>query len=226
MTLNYNFSGIRLQDGMLTPVDWAFEVDLVALGKKNSNPEDIELLEEKATVAYQKIYFWLDTNLPNILAVNVNDRTDIYIANLLANVMLYSPATPSDDILVQLLHAKISSLVEQDLLVGQMRLKGSDTALQYTYDCGDEGYLLPSATSEYFPEIEVRDSVPWWFRDDGFCVEFIKPPENPDDEDPYSYVVDPMDEFYRIIQELSDQGTAIKEPAKILQVEKWKPKKI
>jgi len=225
MTLEYEFTGIRIQDSWLTPVDWKLTVDLVATGKKGKTREEVEY---NAGVTYQKVYFWLDTNLPNIVVVDVCNEDDLYIANLSTNIMMYCPDSPTDDLLIQLLHAKISSLALPNLIVGEIHLKGSDTSLQYTFDCPDTGYVLPTSTTEYYTEGTTRDKEPWWLRDDGFCFEFVRPEDNEQtDEELFSDIVDPMDEFHRIISEVSDMHIGlVREPARIVQVEKWKPKKV
>jgi len=225
MTLEYEFTGIRIQDSWLTPVDWKLTVDLVATGKKGKTREEVEY---NAGVTYQKVYFWLDTNLPNIVVVDVCNEDDLYIANLSTNIMMYCPDSPTDDLLIQLLHAKISSLALPNLIVGEIHLKGSDTSLQYTFDCPDTGYVLPISTAEYYTEGTTRDKDPWWMRDDGFCFEFVRPEDNEQtDEELFSDIVDPMDEFHRIISEVSDMHIGlVREPARIVQVEKWKPKTV
>lgn len=229
MTLAYDFTGIRLQEGCLTPVDWTLTVDLVATGKKGKTREEIE---DDAGFTYQKIYFWLDTNLPNILIVDVGTEDDLYIANLSSNIMMYCPGNPGDDTIVQLLHSKISALAGTGLVVGEMKIKGSDTSLEYTFDCSDGDYELPATTAEYYTEGTTRDEIPWWTRDDGFCFEFVRPPEvegtpKVSDEELFKDISDPMDDFRKVMTELTDIHIGIaKEPARIVQVERWKPKKV
>ena len=225
MTLEYEFTGIRIQESSLIPVDWKLTVDLVATGKKGKVKED---LEYAAGVTYQKIYFWLDTNLPSVVMVDVSNENDLYLANLSTNLMLYCPDSPSDDLLIQLLHAKVSALAQPNLIVGEIHLKGSDTSLQYTFDCSDDMYILPT-TTEYYTEGTTRDKEPWWTRDDGFCFEFSRPPDNKQtDDELFGDITDPMDEFRRIMTEVSDNMHigVVREPARIVQVEKWKPKKV
>jgi hypothetical protein len=219
MTMSYSFAGMRLQDCYITPVDWNLTVNLIATGKKGKTKEEIE---SRAGALYQKLYFWLETNLQGILAVDVTKEEDLYLANLSANIAMYCPGNPGDDMLVQLLHAKLSSLTDEELLIGEIHLKGSDTSLEYTFDCESDEYSLP-ATTEYCGEHIVRDTKPWWFRDDGFCFEFIK---THDADDSFSTMTDPMDEFRKIITELANTHIAVNEPAKIIQLEKWKPKTV
>lgn len=224
MTLEYNFSGIRIQSSLLTPVDWKLSVDLVATGTKEQTRDDIEY---QSGITYQKIYFWLDTNLPDIVIVNVCNEDDLYLANLISNVMMYCPGNPGDDMLIQLLHSKLSVLAGSNILVSEIRLTGTDTSLQYTFDCTDGGYDLPSVTSDYYKGYIVRDESPWWSRDDGFCCEFVRDKNSETNEvEVFKDIVDPMDDFHRVMTSLSGSIASSKEPARIVQVEKWKPKKV
>jgi hypothetical protein len=225
MSLEYNFTGIRILSGCLIPVDWHVSVDLVALDRKNKLKDDAEL---NASITYQKLFFWMDTNLPGIVAVDVTDEDDLYLANLSSNIMMYCPAEPYDDVIARLLHSKLSALSEENLIVGEIRIKGSDMSVQYSYDVDITGYDLPSSTADYYTEGAARDSKPWWARNDGFSFEFIKPLDTGmSDEDLFKDIVDPLDEFTKAMSEVSDNNiNAYKEPARIVQVEKWKPKKV
>jgi hypothetical protein len=225
MTLEFAFVGIRVQGGVLTPVEWHLTADLVATEKKGRTKADVEY---KASIAYQRLYFWLETNLPNILVVDVSNEDDLYLANLSANIAMYCPDNPGDDILIQLLHAKLSSLADNELVVGEMHLKGSDTSLKYTFDCPDADYTLPAATADYYPEAITRDEIPWWMRNDGFCFEFVKPEDSElTTEEFFKDIFDPMDEFERIMTDaIETRIGVVKEPASIVKVEKWQPKKV
>lgn len=224
MALKYDFTGIRLQDSSLTPVQWTLKINLIAPDFKNKKKENIEL---QAALAYNRIYFWLDTNLPNVLMVDATNENDLYIANLSSNIPLYCPGDTGDDHLVQLLHSKISAIAGNFIIVGEIELKGSDTSSAYIFDSSDSGYEFPALTKDYIIG-EIKHEIPWWNRNDGFCFEFIKMPisEN-QDEKSFIDIVDPMLEFERITKEESESYLGIiKEPAKIVQLEKWIPKKI
>lgn len=224
MTLEYDFSGIRLQESALTPVDWKLSVDLVALEKKNKKVEDQEY---QAGLTYQKIYFWLETNMPNIIVVDVGNKDDFFIANLSSNLVMHCPGNPGDDLLIQLIHSKISALSIPDLTVGEMRLKGSDTSLQYTFGGNEEESSLPLKTDEYYTAGKPRHATPWWNRKDGFCFEFAVHPDPEVNEKFSQDIVDPLDEFQKILQNSPEpQFGTIKEPAKIIQLEKWKPRRL
>ena len=227
MSMEYAFTGIRVLDSALIPVDWKISIDLVAIGKKQKL--SIEELEFNATIAYQKLFFWLETNLPNIIAVDVTNEDDLYIANLSANIMMYCPVSPYDDVIVQLIHSKLSALATSDLLVGEIRIKASDMTVQYSFDIDSTGYDLPTTTEEYYIDGNAKDVLPWWMRNDGFSFEFTRPAETDlTDEEIFKDLVDPMTEFYKFIEEASTESTigSVREPAPIVQVEKWKPKKV
>jgi hypothetical protein len=225
MTLSYEFTGIRVQDGYLMPVDWEISVNLIVSAKSTKSKEDIE---NRASIMYQKLNFWLDTNLPSVVMVDVSSEDDLYIANLSSNIMLYCPGTPTDDLVIRLIHSKLSVLSGKDIEIGEIRLKASDTSIQYTFDCIEGDYELPASTVEYYTEGTCRDKDPWWTRNDGFCFEFVKPAETEStDEEIFAGIVDPMADFERILSEMTDtQIGMVREPARIVQVEKWKPRKV
>lgn len=227
MTLEYKFTGIRIQDSSLTPVNWQLAINIVALEKKGQTKEEIEF---NASLSFQKIYYWLETNLPDVVMVDVNSEDDLYLANLTANIMMYCPGNPGDDMIVKLLHSKISALAGDELIIGDIQLKGSDTSVQYTYDCPTGDYLLPITTKEYCTSAIARDEFPWWQRNDGFCFEFLRfedVDKEISNEELFKDIVDPMNEFSRMVSEMSDTSiNLIKEPARIVQIEKWKPKTI
>ncbi len=161
--------------------------------------------------------------------MDATDEDDLYLASLSANITLYCPGDTSDDNIIQLLHAKLSVLAAASMVVGEMKLKGSDTSATYTFDCLNGEYDLPTSSTEYI-DGEVRDNDPWWNRNDGFCFEFIKPEhvegETVSDEI-FDDIVDPMVEFERLMQEATESFTGIvREPARIVQIEKWKPKTV
>jgi hypothetical protein len=225
MTFSVQFTGLRIQDGFLTPVDWLLSVNLIVRPGKNKSKQEVE---RKAGLIYQRLNFWLDANLQSVVVVDVNSEDDLYIANLSSNITMYCPASPSDDLLIQMLHSKMTALTGPELEIGEIKLNASDTAIEYTFDVAETGYSLPE-TTEYYPDGKCRDTLPWWSRNDGFCFEFVNPEkEGACLKDFYADVVDPMDEFERVLAEMTetDIGIGSREPARIVQVEKWKPKKV
>jgi hypothetical protein len=224
MTLMYNFAGTRIFNSTLIPVNWELKIKLVALGKKNMPPEK---QEELANTAYKRIYFWLDTNLPNIIMVNSENDDDMLIANIASNMMMYIPGEPSDDLIIQLLHAKLNSIANDNMYIGEIELKGSDTTAAFSFECSDKEYDLPHTISEYVNGTSYFE-IPWWFRNDGHCYEFIKnSDENFTFEELYGKITDPMEEFDKAVSNIDLYLEPIeKEPAKIIKIEKWVPRKV
>jgi len=225
MTMSFEFTGVRIQEAYLTPVDWDLSVDLIISSKKSKSKENIEY---RASVIFQKLYFWLDANLQDIVLVDVESEDDLYIANLSSNITMYCPGNPSDDLIIRLIHSKLSALAGNEMGIGEIRLKASDTSLQYTYDCLIGDYELPHSTVDYYTDGKCRDITPWWKRNDGFCFEFVRPNDTEESDDEiFKDIVDPMIEFERTVSEMENTRIGmVKEPARIVQVEKWKPRKV
>lgn len=220
MTLKHSFSGIRLQETILTPVDWNIEVQMASIERPGRSHEEFE---RSVAIAYQKIYYWLDINLSRCIMVDVTNPTDLYISHMVGNVAMHYPGSPGDDMLVELLHAKLSKLAGKDIFIGQVSASGSDLSVKYSFDVQDSHYNLPAKTNEYLEDIEAKEEIPWWFRDDGFCFDFLKSPNAELDNEMFNSIVDPMEEFYAMLDQLSEEN---KEPATIVRLDKWKPKKV
>jgi len=223
MTLEYEWSGIRIVDDVLVPVDWKLNIDFVATSNKKSKAE----VENISRSAYQRMYFWLDINLPNIIIVDTTNEVGMNIANAADNIMMYCPSDCSDEVLIQCIHSKLSVLADKDLIIGEITLKSTDTPIKYTFNYIDE-YDLPKLVSEYIEGITMHD-IPWWLRKDGFCFEFGKPEDFNEisKEEFFKDIVDPLAEFEKMMNENLEENTQQeKAPAEIIQVEKWKPKKV
>lgn len=222
--MSFEFSGIRLQDGYSTPVDWELLVNLTLTKRKDKSKEETEA---RASIIYQKLYFWLDTNLQYVLTVNVENEDDLYLANLSSNITMHCPGNPSDDLIIRLIHSKLSTLAGGDINIDEIKLKASDTSLQYSFDSVDGEYELP-LTTEYYTAGSCRDTDPWWIRNDGFSFEFARPEDSTlTDDEVFSGIVDPLIEFDKIVSAMAEtQLGSVREPARIVQVEKWKPRKV
>lgn len=226
MALDYSFTGIRLLNGGLYPVDWHIAVNLIAELKNSKVKEEAE---QAANVAYQRLYYWLDVNLQDIIMVDVSSEDDLYLASLASNIAMYCPGLPNDDLIIQLLHSKFTTIVGTNLVIGEIHLKGSDTTLSYTFDAAEGEYELPLLTSDYYSAGITRDETPWWARNDGFCFELARNAEEDDKKgniEYFSNFIDPLIEFDRAAASSSSHISISKEPAKIVQIEKWKPRTI
>lgn len=221
MTMQHEFAGICLESGALFPNRWKISVDMVAYIKAGTSDAEIAEASRLATLAYQKIQFWLNTSLDNIMLIDVTNQDDCLLAMHVENPGMFIPnATLTDDRLAQLLHAKMAALSEGHLVIGKISITSDQSALGYTFDPVDTGYTLPTTVSDYLTDTPTLHTTPWWHRNDGFCMEI------PVGEDGKILVEveDPLIHFDALVsEETADKPSA---PARILHVEKWSPKKL
>lgn len=226
MTINYEFPGIRVLDNGLQPTTWQLDMDVVAM---EIGPDaTAEKMQANGTMAFQKIFFWLDALMPGIVMVDPKNKGGMNIATTIDNAMLYCPGEPTDDILIQLFHSKLSAITEGVLFIGEMRLTSDDTSAKYTFSTTKKQYDLPKKVKNYCV-LDAMDTKPWWTRDDGLCFEKLKPDSMSEEEIKLAYasIEDPLDVFeeaYNVGMDVvftpEEEDTA---PAEILEVAKWQP---
>jgi len=227
MTMKFNFGGVRFYENMLNPVEWELSVNVVGVDVEGDTKNAIR---ELGSLAYQKIYFWLDSNLTNVVVCDVNEEMGFNVCNVVDNMMMYCPGEPTDDLIIQLLHAKLTSLAGKNLFIGEMTLSSTDTSASYTF-CGPDKYqgqVLPKKTADYV-SYEALHKIPWWARDDGYCFEFLR--LDPDDTTPleimFKDIEDPMKRFEKSLIDGYDEVYQTEtKPAEIIQVERWHPKTV
>jgi len=222
MKMEFAFSGIRIADKELIPVQWQLSATLVPIQKKKPTKES---LPHDAEITYQRLYFWLETNLPNVIVVDADDNVGIAIATSVTNVMMVCPGAPYDEMIAELLHHKFTSLVDGHMAIGDITLKSSDTTAAFTFDCPDGAYELPGTVSEYLPYRSLH-TLPWWARNDGYSFEFVMPDSIKDKtiEEFFGEVSDPMEQFDASVDEMI--GEEHTDEAIIIPVSKWKPQKV
>lgn len=223
MTMEFDFAGIRIIEKELSPVQWKLNVKIAPSQKKRVSDE---ILARNTESAYQRIYFWMETNLPNIIVVGSENITGLAIAHATDNAMMLCPAEPFDELLIELLHSKFTALASGNLVIGEITLRSSDTTATYSFDCPDGLYALPMTVTEYVPALSLH-RLPWWARNDGFCYEFLKPADSASvtNEEYFGKIEDPMSQFESAMDELLEDYPGNRQ-AEIIQVEKWKPQKI
>ena len=202
MTFDHAFSGTRVSEAHLTPSNWQLSVDIVWV----KGDDDFD-------ATYNRIQYWLLFVLDDILAVNTLDQVDMGIADTVSNTQFHCPGYPTDNILVQLLHAKLRAMAGQSMLIGEVALKSDTTGIRYTYDCHQGDHEVPSDNG-YMGRTTYYES-PWWFRNDGFCYKDFG---NGEEEDP-------LNDFYESLQ----SACSAREPtrsADIIKLSDWRPTKV
>ena len=225
MTVKQEFSGIRIMDDLLQPVVWSLEFDTVAVDySQKGSPSEIE---RNGTYAFNKLSFWMDTVLHGLIVTNIENKSGVSIASLASNAMMYCPDEPSDDILSRLIHCKLDAMFGEHLYIDTVRLSSSDSGVTYTFCPGKTGNHLPETVASYC-SIEALHSEPWWYRKDGFCFELLRPTgsEKPLKEI-YSGIIDPLEYYDETVAPLENDEIEFEiEPAPVIQVDKWTPKKV
>lgn len=228
MTMKMDFPGIRMLDNILCPTKWNLEIDVVALdiGPKALTQSEIQM---NGGLAYQKLYFWMETCLPMCIFVDTENHIGMSIAAASDNNMMYCPDEPTDDMLVRLLHSKLTAISDGHLFIGQVRMESTDTNAMYTYTVPAEGAGLPAKVKDYVSDASLFRK-PWWDRADGYSFELTRPKGCKETLDQlYGHLQDPLLEFDNTVMASTfafDETTIPNEPAEILQVDKWQPRTV
>ena len=217
MTLKYEFNGNRLINRSLLPVKWVMTAQLTAV------QYDEKFDVEKANLAYNKLLYWLDYATSDVVCLEGGDEIALDIALSIDNTMMFYPSEPDDGTMAEMLHAKMSAILKDDLYVGDVTVSGEDSLASYTFSLQKGGYTLPKKTDAYM-EVEVAHDIPWWFRSDGYVSEFFMA-EGIDEAELLVQIAenDPLMYFDELIKE---QKKKEKGPAKIIEVDKWHPRKV
>lgn len=161
MTIEYSFSGIRAVEGKLIPVQWDLVINLAGI---KDDTEEVELYQEVVNTSYQKIMYWLEYFFVDVVFVDAEEEVIITALEEIGvdSDLVYLPGTPADELIVRVLHSKISSIASDSISIGDVALRASDikSTFHYTFH-GDYG--LPDAT--YIGPDSIHP-VPWWERDD------------------------------------------------------------
>lgn len=224
MTFSFNFKASRLQELFIIPTIFNVTFEVVIVDDKNKSKEDIE---KKSFIELQKINYFFETVLDNIIIFDSSDTEDTMVCDLLSNDKMVCPGKPTDDLIARLLHSKLSQITKDIFFIGKLTLSTNDAPYTFTFQPPD--YNLPKLVFEYLPDVKCAHKSAWWNRNDGFTYEIIMPDEFSDSEEKFlATIEDPMAEFDLLINEVFSNKVELNttQPAKIIQVEKWKPKKV
>jgi hypothetical protein len=229
MTLNFDFAGTRIMEKYIFPVEWKLKVNLVAVdyGSDRTHKE----MHTASGITYQKLHFWLESCLPDVVMLDSANEVGMLVVSKIDNIMMHCPGDPTDDLLVRLIHAKLSSIAGDNILIKEVYLESNDSSASYTFALTDIGYDLPATVKEYV-NLRSLHTTPWWARNDGFSFEFLAPAEGDiAPEEIFKNVSDPLQEFenallggFGMITEVMPTDAKDNKPAQIIQLDKWKPK--
>lgn len=208
VTIKFSFSGNRVEDCYFYPTVWDLEIDIVALLSRTTS-------EDSAQDAYQKLKFWIDNVLPDSIVVSGENEVDMSLAALPDNNIIVLPGAPTNDVLVRVIHSKLTSLSDGHIIIGKISLGSSDTDVVQCYSLGPAGYELPETTDYYFSQDTIH-AVPWWSRTDGFTFEMVDVEES-------SRITDPLD-LYKQMSGITDKDCQTL--ANVVKMTKWVPKAV
>ncbi len=166
--LPYKFSAVRVFESELHPTVFELKVCCTAAHEEKRTQAQIH---EKSQEGMQRLNFWIDTILQNVIMLDVDSPVFDSIVSVADNSSLFSPGPPTDHMLVELLHSKMSAITLNMFDIHAISLTSSDTANVETSFRDVDGYHLPGI--EYF-EMDTLHPTPWWTRDTIEVCEFAR----------------------------------------------------
>lgn len=223
MTLKFDFHGIRIINTFLEPTSFSLYVNITSVIDPKSSAE-FSAIQTEGAIAFQKLYFWLEAVLPGIVMIDCGDKLGFNFSAMVGNMMMHCPGEPLDDLLVRMLHSKMVAIVGKKLIIREVKLNGKDSMTSYTFVPNTHGYGLPKTVREYL-DLPSVFKTPWWTRSDGFCFEFVKGKNVKEKlSDIYGDITDPLVEFEETLRRGTQEGAQPLAP--IIELDKWKPKKL
>ena len=166
--LPFEFNAIRVYDASLNPA--TFEISITV------SPAEFEtrlpnLIEEKSNEGMQRLTFWWETIMSNVVIGDIASETFAALVASADNSSMFCPGEPTDHLLVELLHSKVSAIMNGFFDIHTLSLKSNDTSYIKTSFRNIDGYRLPDIS--YYPNETLHDK-PWWQRDTIEVCEFVK----------------------------------------------------
>lgn len=179
MSYTHVFSGMRLMHDKLQPVEWNLEVKFAGLEREGIGETQFKA---ELIACCSKVCFWLENFVQDCIITSAEDDAIDYLCLLENNIILLCD-TPTDDLLAETIHSKLTALSNGKLLIGEIKISASDNKTTFYFSSLDGKYSLPSQ-EEFFGD-EAVYSTPWWTRDDCDTIEMTLDPVE-DGEEPVS----------------------------------------
>ena len=168
VTYPFDFHSVRVYDKTMHPATFSVTISLSPADFTRRTPDQ---LEDKSEEGMQRLTFWRDTILENSVLIDINSEVFPEIVGAIDNNVMFCPALPTDHLIAELLHAKITAITKGFFDIHAISVKSTDTYGIETAFRNIDGYALPGVS--YFPT-EVLHPVPWWERDTIEMCEFAK----------------------------------------------------
>jgi hypothetical protein len=198
VVMKHDFFGIRVLDNRLQPAVFNLKVSVSST-----------ISQDEAGIAWEKMRIFLDSCTHGVIMIDYNSDLLPGLEIDTDNNIMYVPGQPDDLVLASLLHAKLTAIAGDGLIVDCLILSSSDN------DYADRHFRCESGNYTVLPGIEyigeeTLNENPWWMRptieisdyatDDPAYVEYVK------EHDPLQYV----------------GQQKIEEEAQIIVIDKWK----
>lgn len=165
----FSFPAIRVIGRQLTST--TIYLDIYCSPAGAGSTVALQRQQEQASEGLKRLTFWFEAILSNSVLIDINTDTFAGLAETVENTILFSPALPTDTLLIELLHAKICAITKGFLKIHSLSFKADDTNGIETSFRSTDGYDLPDIS--YFPK-KILHKVPWWDRDTIEVCEFLK----------------------------------------------------
>lgn len=167
VSIPFKFNAVRIYGVSLHPT--IFEISISCTVIEDARTPAV--VESKSEEGMQRLNFWMESILTDVVIVDVNSDLFTDLAGSVDNTVMYCPGPPTDHLLVELLHSKITSITAGMFDIHCVTIKSTDTHGIETSFRPIDGYELPGVG--YIAE-EVMHPVPWWQRDTIEICEFAK----------------------------------------------------
>ena len=168
VTIPFKFSAVRIFGRNMNPTELTAKLACTPAKSDERTPKKIE---EASQEGMQRLTFWWDTIMDNVVIIDVQNEVIDNIVSSIENNVMFCPGLPSDHLIVELLHSKISAITKGFFDIHSISLRSEDTNGIETMFRNIDGYNLPGI--EYFPS-QALHLVPWWERDTIEVCEFVK----------------------------------------------------
>lgn len=160
IVLKHKFSAVRVFDYSLSPTNFELQVHCCVPNQFSPNSHSAK---DRAAVSLQVLKLWMQNMLEEVTILNPTNEMGEFLLAISENKVMTTPGEPDDNILVQVLCHKISTITKGHIELQKIVLVSTDTddTEQHLIITNDYVSTLPDIN--YMEEKAVH-SIPWWER--------------------------------------------------------------
>jgi hypothetical protein len=167
--LSLAFHGIKVVRNHYVAGNWEFTLDVMPASELSINSNEI-------CGAFAKMKYWVEEIVNGSLMFAhsnkwaVNQFFGEHQKELVANNIVLLPGPVSDDLIAKILHAKLTALSNNSLIVGPIELCSADGLGISIFYTGENSDLPP--IEQWVGKRSFFDK-PWWDRDDSSTLDIV-----------------------------------------------------